>query len=68
MLFIRLSLVILNNLCFFYLFLNVFANINTKETLFNKMFKTLTKIATTYVSISFLIKKVKFSIKIKVRF
>jgi len=32
------------------------------------MFKTLTKIATIYVSINFLIKKARFSIRIKVRF
>ncbi len=68
MLFIRFSLVIFNNFCLFYFFLNVFANIDTKKILFNKIFKTLIKIATTYIFIYFLIEKTKFSIRIKIRF
>jgi len=68
MLFVKLSSIIFNNFRLFYVFLNIFANIDTKEILFNKMLKTLIKVATTCVSTSFSIKKVKFSIKIKVRF
>ncbi len=44
----------------------MFANIDTKKILFNKIFKTLTKIVAIYISTSFLIEKIKFSIRTKV--
>ncbi len=68
MLFVKLSFVIFDNFCLFYFFLNIFANIDIKEIFFNKIFKTLIKIATIYVFINFSIKKAKFLIRIKVRF
>ncbi len=68
MFFVKLSLVVFDNFRFFYFFLNVFANINTKEILFNKMFKTLTKIIATYIFIDFSIEEIRFLIRIKVRF
>ncbi len=71
MLFVKLAFIIFNIFCFFYIFLNIFANINSKRILFNKILKILTKIIATNIYINFLIKEASFSIvltKIKVRF
>jgi len=55
MLFIKFSLIIFNILDFFYFFLNVFANIDAKETFIDEVFKTLTKIVATYIFVNLLI-------------
>jgi len=53
MLFIRFSLIIFNILDFFYLFLNIFANIDAKETFIDKIFKTLIKIIAMCIFVNF---------------
>jgi len=61
MLLIRLSLIIFNIFNIFYLFLNIFANINAKKIFIDKVLKTLTKIATIYIfaSLSIVLTKIK---------
>jgi len=55
MLLIRLSLIIFDIFDIFYLFLNIFANIDAKKIFIDEILKTLTKIATTYIFTNFLI-------------
>jgi len=52
MLLIKLSFIIFDVFNLFYLFLNVFANIDAKKIFINKVLKTLIKIATTYIFVS----------------
>ena len=61
MLLIRLSFIIFDIFNLFYLFLNVFANIDAKEAFINEILKTLTKIATTYIfaSLSIVLTRIK---------
>jgi len=61
MLFIRLSLIIFDIFNIFYFFLNIFANIDAKETFIDKVLKTLIKIATTYIfaSLSIMLIRIK---------
>jgi len=63
MLFIRFSLIIFDIFDIFYLFLNIFANIDTKETFIDKVFKTLIKIATTCIFVNFSIVLTKIEIR-----
>jgi len=53
MLLVRLSLIIFDIFDFFYLFLNVFANIDAKKIFINKILKTLIEIATIYIFVNF---------------
>jgi len=55
MLFIKILFIIFNILNLFYLFLNVFANINAKKTFINKVLKTLIKIIAIYIFASLVI-------------
>jgi len=61
MLFIKLSLIVFNFFDFFYLFLNVFANIDARKEFIDEVLKILTKIATMYIfaSLSIVLTKIK---------
>jgi len=63
MLLIKLLLIIFDIFDIFYLFLNIFANIDAKETFIDKVFETLTKIATIYIfaNLSIVLTKIKIS-------
>jgi len=52
---LKLSFIIFDILDFFYLFLNVFANIDAKETFIDEVLKTLIEIIATYIFVNLLI-------------